>query len=380
MGLFGTILVSVTALFMLLTLFSLRYITKGKIRLFASLLVVAFNVWIAYFLMSNDRWVHQMSQADSKFFAGAIVVFMTQLLLFTFIFLAVLLRFGWRKMMQVPEDPSRRRLLKKAAIYPIAAAGLSTYGGFYERTHVVERDYTIPMPALQNMNGYRVAQISDVHLGAFFSVDELKDLLERVARHGADVLMVTGDLFDDVSQNAAAGKLLGSYVSRFRHGIYFCLGNHEYYRGGSAMVSKVLQGTQVHFLRNSALQIPGTELWVAGVEYSFLRKGEAYEKQRQDYLQQAMAKVTNPQQTILLAHHPDFIDNAAAMGIPLTLSGHTHGSQLGIFGLPLLPVFKYTRGMVRQGDSYGYVHCGNGSWFPFRLGCPPEIAYFTLQC
>ena len=61
------------------------------------------------------------------------------------------------------------------------------------------------------------------------------------------------------------------------------------------------------------------------------------------------------------------------------LTGHTHGSQFGIFGLPLFPVFKYTRGIVEKGKTTGYVHSGNGSWFPYRLGCPPEIAYFVLR-
>jgi ser/thr protein phosphatase len=65
--------------------------------------------------------------------------------------------------------------------------------------------------------------------------------------------------------------------------------------------------------------------------------------------------------------------------VPLTLTGHTHGSQFGFLGLPLFPVFKYTRGMVRIGDNYGYVHVGNGSWFPLRIGCPPEIAFFRLE-
>ena len=81
----------------------------------------------------------------------------------------------------------------------------------------------------------------------------------------------------------------------------------------------------------------------------------------------------------MLAHHPEFIDDGAERNFALTLTGHTHGSQIGIFGVPLLPVFKYTRGVVKIGDSFGYVHVGNGSWFPFRLGCPPEIAYFTLK-
>ena len=92
-----------------------------------------------------------------------------------------------------------------------------------------------------------------------------------------------------------------------------------------------------------------------------------------------MVNVPDDAVKILLAHHPEFIDDGAERNCALTLTGHTHGSQFGIFGVPLFPVFKYTRGVVKIGDSFGYVHVGNGSWFPFRLGCPPEIAYFTLK-
>ena len=57
----------------------------------------------------------------------------------------------------------------------------------------------------------------------------------------------------------------------------------------------------------------------------------------------------------------------------------THGGQLGILGIPIVPpLFKYMRGMYKVGKTFGYVHSGNGSWFPFRFGCPPEIAVFTL--
>ena len=104
-----------------------------------------------------------------------------------------------------------------------------------------------------------------------------------------------------------------------------------------------------------------------------------FEAQRKNYMQQAMKNLPADVPAILLAHHPECIDDGAANDIALTLTGHTHGSQFGFLGQPLFPVFKYTRGIVKIGDSYGYVHRGNGSWFPFRLGCPPEIAYFTLK-
>ena len=83
---------------------------------------------------------------------------------------------------------------------------------------------------------------------------------------------------------------------------------------------------------------------------------------------------------ILLAHHPDFLKNAVEYNAELVLSGHTHGGQLGFEGMPLVPpVFEYMRGWYSQGATRLYVHPGNGSWFPFRLGCQPEIAIFTLR-
>ena len=82
---------------------------------------------------------------------------------------------------------------------------------------------------------------------------------------------------------------------------------------------------------------------------------------------------------IMLAHHPDFFEEARKAGAILTLSGHTHGTQLGLFGHTLLPFFKYNRGLYEQDGCCCYVHKGDGGRFPFRLGCMPEIAYFTLE-
>jgi len=82
---------------------------------------------------------------------------------------------------------------------------------------------------------------------------------------------------------------------------------------------------------------------------------------------------------ILISHHPDFIEDAFAAGIPLTLTGHTHGGQVYLFGKSLLPVqYRYMRGIYRQNGLYAYVHVGTGHWLPFRVDCPPEIAVFTL--
>ena len=96
-----------------------------------------------------------------------------------------------------------------------------------------------------------------------------------------------------------------------------------------------------------------------------------------DYLEKSLADVPYNANVILLAHHPEFFDVAAQKNIPLTLTGHTHGAQ--VWGLHLLEVFKYTRGIYQNENCFCYVHSGCGSWFCFRFLTPPEVAYFTLR-
>ena len=280
---------------------------------------------------------------------------------------------------RIPVDANKRRFLKGAALYPALMAVGGTYGYCVERKQQVKRHYDVQFPAGRNLAGLTVAQISDVHLGRFFSVEDLRQLLEQAAADAPDILVVTGDLFDDLQMNPAAVQVLDAAVSLFPKGIYFCLGNHEIYRDWPR-TKELLQKTSVHCLLGRAEKVDGTELWLAGAEYSFARDEESFQAEKAELTQKALGDIPLEErsQTILLAHHPEFIDNGAEAGIPLILTGHTHGGQFGFMGLSLMPIFKYNRGMVKVGNSLGYVHSGNGSWLPLRIGCPPEIAYFHL--
>jgi predicted MPP superfamily phosphohydrolase len=100
-----------------------------------------------------------------------------------------------------------------------------------------------------------------------------------------------------------------------------------------------------------------------------------------DALGQLLAQGKPDAFTILLAHHPQVFDAAAAAGIPLTLAGHTHGGQLMLtprlgFG-PWL--YRYWSGLYRQGASQLVVSNGTGNWFPLRIGAPAEIVLLTLE-
>ena len=322
-------------------------------------------------------------------FGNCATVFLTaQLLCGVFVILAIAVRFIYRKLHKPkPFDPARRRLLAYGMIYPLASLAISLYGNRIEKNSDVENFYDVPIKDLPpDLEGFRLAQISDIHLGAYYSLERLESLLQRVADSKPDLLAITGDIFDDVPMNPAAIKLVDSFTDKFKFGIYYIHGNHEHFRGIAA-IEQLLAQTNIHWLNNSSNHVT-SKLYVLGVDYPSRapitssndpEREQLFAQTRKAFVDKAADNVPEDAVKILLAHHPEFIDDGAQRNFALTLTGHTHGSQFGIFGVPLFPVFKYTRGIVKHGDSIGYVHVGNGSWFPFRLGCPPEIAYFTLR-
>ena len=317
------------------------------------------------------------------------VIFMSQLICIVIVMLALIVRSIYRFFNKpAPFSRERRSMLAYGLFYPIFSLVTAIYANQVERNNEVENFFDIKIKNLPpELDGFKLAQISDIHLGAFFSLDRLEKLLTRIVEAKPDVLAITGDIFDSVEMNDEAIKLVDSFYDKFKFGIVYCHGNHEHHRGIQA-IEKSLSQTKIHYLINSAFCILNSKLYFVGVDYPMgapvmqakeENEQKNFDQRREEFLTKAMENVPKDSICILLAHHPEFIDDAIKFKIPLTLTGHTHGSQIGFFGMPLFPVFKYTRGMFINGDCYGYVHCGNGSWFPFRLGCPPEIAYFTLR-
>lgn len=278
-----------------------------------------------------------------------------------------------------PQDMSRRRFIKGSLALPAAAAIGAAYGTAVERTETVVRSFDVPVEGLgAKAEGFKIAQLSDVHLGLFYSLKDLRRLMEQAAATKADALVITGDLFDDDDINEEAAEIINGFCGAFPQGIWFCYGNHEYFRN-IGRTKKALAKTQIRVLANdNACVVKDTRpIYFCGVDYPRIRP--RFEELEKSFMKETMDNVPKDAVSILLAHHPDFIDDAVEYGVTLALTGHTHGGQLGAFGVPLVPpIFKYLRGKYIVGITFGYVHCGNGSWFPFRFGCPPEIPVFRL--
>ena len=390
---FLIIIATVLAAILGLTLVCVGFLfnDRAKIRMRRALIIVDVTVLGALIIGSTMRSTIPPTVVEI-FGDVATVVFMSQLICVGLVLIALIVRTIYRRLNKpVPFNRERRAMLAYGIFYPIVSTAAALYGNEIERNDTVDNRFDIPIAGLPDeLDGFMIAQISDVHLGAYFSLDRLNQLLNRIADAKPDLLAITGDIFDNVSMNAEAIKLVDGFCDRFKHGIWYCHGNHEHHRGIKA-IEAGLSSTKIHWLVNQAENVDKT-LYMIGVDYPMhsmmmpmaeREEREAMEKnfqrQKHEYMVEAMKGVPDGAVCVLLAHHPEFIDDAVEFKIPLTLTGHTHGSQIGIFGLPLFPVFKYTRGMVKRGNYFGYVHVGNGSWFPFRLGCPPEIAYFTLR-
>ncbi len=377
----------ILALILCLGLISVNFLWTGEnktrlLKILAGADLILILMFFLGFMLRNKI----PNAAVEKLGSFATVFLLTQLICGGLVIIALIVRALYRKFHKpTPYNPERRRALKYSLVYPAMSLAVALYGNKIERMEIVDRFFDIPIkhlpPELQN---FTVAQISDVHLGAYFSLERLEKLLERIAVAKPDILAITGDIFDDVNLNDAAIKLVDSYCDKFKHGIYYCHGNHEHFRG-IQKISEQLSKTKIHWLVNESAHVT-ENLYVLGVDYPpaapVMKSGgrgkqdELFYSQMKEYLEKALAGVPYNATVILLAHHPEFFDAATQKNIPLTLTGHTHGSQ--VWGLHLLEVFKYTRGMYQHDDCYCYVNSGCGSWFCFRLLTPPEAAYFKL--
>ncbi len=226
------------------------------------------------------------------------------------------------------------------------------------------------------LHGLRVAWISDLHAGHFMDELDLHRLFERVAQAEPDLVCLGGDL---INTHAHEALLLREPLRRLAGaplGVWAVPGNHEYYDGSDLDVWRGVMeesGVEVLVNRGARVERGGASLWVAGVDD--LVEGEPD-------LERALAGRTDGEPTLLLAHNPDCFHESAAAGVGLTLSGHTHGGQIRVFGWsPMLDSARgFVEGLYRSGDALLYVGRGAGvTVLPLRWGTRGEVTVLELR-
>lgn len=261
---------------------------------------------------------------------------------------------------------------------------MAAYAGTHARHEIDVVHHSVIIRNLPaGFEGFRLVQISDIHLKEFTEPWFLEHVVDRVNALKADLVVFTGDLIsrgprsDAVAWNAAGigAEILERISAPQRFAI---LGNHDVAVGRDRVISP-LQAHGTPVLRDQFVSIDrkGDHLWLCGA------KDVTYEHPR---LTNTVPE--NPLgPVILLAHEPDFADYVArhpqGKVVSLMLSGHSHGGQVRLpFAGPLiLPPLgrKYSMGWYRFGDMQLYVNRGIGTvGMPFRFNCAPEITELTL--
>ena len=253
----------------------------------------------------------------------------------------------------------------------------------------------VPVKGLpRRLDGFRIAQISDTHIGAHLTPDHMHKAVSLLHANPPEMLVMTGDMLDDASLAQPCLDLLSTVKAP--HGHFFIMGNHDNYAGRDRVIASVREHPTVKLLLDEEMVVPvdGTHLHVSGLDYSTTERTKVSWHflplphpavvrtfpTMEDEVKRATDRRNEADFRLCLAHHPDGFDAIAQRGIELTLSGHTHGGQVAPFGTMLAnSAFKYVLGLYERDGKHLYVNGGTGHWLPLRVGVPAEVTELTLR-
>jgi predicted MPP superfamily phosphohydrolase len=270
---------------------------------------------------------------------------------------------------------NRREFFKKTLdISSLGVAFAVSSRAIYEAKFIEVQKVDIKLKNLKKE--YKIAQLSDVHIGGIVDKEFIKNIVKSVNALDPDLVVITGDLVDvEIPRAMEALSELKHLKNRF--GVYFIVGNHEYFHDVERII-KAVKDLGIKVLENENIYIgkEGEGFNLSGVYDVF---GYRVEHHMPD-LYKALANKKRNSPTVLLAHQPRFV-NYVGSGVDLMLSGHTHGGQLYPFKALVKLQQPYVSGLHQHNDGLQvYINKGTGFWGPpMRLGATSEITEITIS-
>ena len=273
----------------------------------------------------------------------------------------------------VPLSTQRRNFFKKSLdVSSVVAASAINLRAIYEATFIEHE--VVPVQINNLAKPYKIVQLSDIHIGGLIGEKFIENIVSKVNTMQADLVVITGDLVD-ISIEKASASLEQFQKLQTKYGVYFIVGNHEYFHGIESIIEK-MKSLGIRVLENENVYIgeEGSGFNLAGVYDVIGYRTNTFVPDLQKALQ---GKKDAP--TVLLAHQPKFIDEVHS-GVDLMLSGHTHGGQIYPFRFLVKIVQPYISGLHQHNESLQiYVNKGTGFWGPpMRLGASAEITEIRL--
>lgn len=259
----------------------------------------------------------------------------------------------------------------------LASFALAAWGVIVRRRWVRVRTLDVPIPDLPpSFEGYRIAQLSDLHIGSLCPRERGETWVKRVNELDVDLVALTGDY---VTSGVAFHQDIAAIITALRgkDGVFAVMGNHDYFGDGEPLISLLRRGG-VTVLRNEwkTIERGSGRVTLAGVDDTWTRRAD---------VERSMKGRDPALPVIALAHDPALFPKLAKAGASLVLSGHTHWGQIAA---PFFPTrinisrlsSRYHAGMYREGSSTLYIHPGLGTTGPpIRIGSPPEITILRLR-
>jgi hypothetical protein len=297
----------------------------------------------------------------------------------------------------LPLDSERRKLFRyMASLAACVPLGAGVYGFASERLCYTVQRVELPVANLPPaLDGLRIVQLSDIHIGDFMPAAEVRRAVTMANELHPDLAVLTGDF---VTSSRDPLRECAAELGRLRAplGVWGCNGNHEIYAGVEDEAEALFQYYGMRLLRNDNVRLHwrGGNFNLIGVDY---QRDFAPFGGRQFMLVDCERLVRRDMPNILLSHNPNSFPRAAELGIEAVLSGHTHGGQIQIeivdhcwspariitnfiAGHYQLPLSAAGRPELRGKSSSLYVNRGLGTiGVPARLGAKPEITLHTFR-
>jgi predicted MPP superfamily phosphohydrolase len=282
----------------------------------------------------------------------------------------------------------RRRFLEGVATAAVAAPFVAgAYGLFWGRINLQVTRQPIQLANLPRaFHGFRIAQLSDIHVGPFMSEEQIRKFVRIANDLKPDLIVLTGDF---VTWDASTAPAVVNALSGLKAplGVYGSLGNHDEWAGAEDLLAELFAHSGVRILRqeHTAITAGNDSFNLIGVDFTNSRSMSVGGWHLSSYKLEGVENLMTPgTANILLSHNPDSFNRAAEMGIDLSLAGHTHGGQLALEFIspeiaPSRLMTPYVAGWFQRPGGQLYVNRGIGTIAaPMRVGAPPEITVYEL--